>query len=111
MMGYDEVSLIGAPTNWPWDEVFFVNGDSYSNFCKPFSYDIVYKGTNMPVNFVGLEDGPGILKLYPNTFSPIGISVLTLRTKLFVWPSYNVIDYQDFSVEVTECVPSIDSNG
>lgn len=111
IMGYDEATLFGVPTYWPWDEVFYVNDLIYTNFCKPYSYDIVYKGTNMLVDFVSLSDASGLLKLHPDTNSPLGTTMLTLRTKLYIWPNYNVINYEDFPVTVTECVPTLNSNG
>ena len=111
IMGYDEAGLLGAPTYWPWDEKFYVNGVEYVNFCKPFSYEIVYKGTNLLVDFVSLDAINGVMQLHPDTNSPLGVSVLTLRTQLYIFPSFTVINYVDFEVTVTECIPTLLSNG
>lgn len=47
------------------------------------------------------------MTLHPDTFSPLGVSELTLRTKLYIWPNFHVIQYENFIVEVTECIPQL----
>jgi len=54
-MGFDDVNLLDEPTFWPWDEFFSANGEFYVNYCKPFTYEIVYAGTNILVDFVSLD--------------------------------------------------------
>lgn len=45
IQGYDFIPLIETSA-WPWSEQFVVAGVAYTDYCKPFSYDIVYMGTN-----------------------------------------------------------------
>jgi len=50
--GSDSMSLLSSPTNWPWDEYFVTNGDSYYNYCRPYDAVVVYRGTDIPVSFI-----------------------------------------------------------
>jgi hypothetical protein len=109
--GFDSISLLAGPTFWPWDEVFYVNTIPYTNYCKPYSYNIVYKGTDIAVGFINLDAGSGVMSLTPSMGDPLGVVMLTLKSKLYIWPNFSVINYEDFYVEITECIPVLNSNG
>lgn len=91
--------------------MFYNNNVVYKNFCKPFLHDIVFKGTTLAVPFVSLNADTGILSMAPSVGEPIGKVLLTLRTRLYLFPNFNVINYEDFWVEITECIPELLSNG
>ena len=70
--GFGEVSLFGAPTYWPWDEMFYTNDVAFKNYCKPFTHDIVFKGTTILVPFVSIDSDKGKLSMAPKLGDPLG---------------------------------------
>jgi len=52
-------------TQWPWDEAFTVNSYDYTNYCKPFAWEIVYKNTETLVPFVSLYNDQAQMELHP----------------------------------------------
>lgn len=103
----DFMDLTQGPTFWPFVEQFTVDSDVYANFCLPYQIDIVLRNTNDIVPFVSFDQADGMMKMQPTLDEAVGLYQLTMKIKLFVYPDYNVIAFEDFDVVVTECLTQI----
>ena len=52
--------------------MFYTNDVAFKNYCKPFTHDIVFKGTTILVPFVSIDSDKGKLSMAPKLGDPLG---------------------------------------
>ena len=82
----------------------------YVNLCKPFTHEIVYKGTNIIADWAFIDAELGCIKIEPYVGVDLGIHELTLVTTLALY-DVDVVNFESFTVDVYDCIPTVFSNG